>query len=124
MDASRLVAGVTQQIPDVDEQDVWRVLQRDYALADLEEFREAIRRIEVREKWRIVLACLKNGAGAAGALRGELANAEGWWREIISEAEYPNASKRWSRLQKLPEAEQQAVYDKDWRQYEAWLRRP
>jgi hypothetical protein len=112
-----------QHTPEVDESDVERILARDYAGIDLAEMREMIRVLEVREKWRIVVACLKNGAGDVAKLRGELHNASGWWREIVSEAEYPLATKRWSRIQKLSEAEQQAVYDKDWRQYEEWLRR-
>jgi hypothetical protein len=114
---------VPQHHPEVDERDVERILARDYAGAELGEMREMIRVLEVREKWRIVVACLKNGAGDVAKLRGELHNASGWWREIISEAEYPLATKRMFRMDKLSPDEQQAIYDKDWRQYEEWLRR-
>ena len=114
---------MSQHTPDVDERDVERVLVRDYAHADLDAIRKRIGEIEHREKWRVILACFKNGGGSVEKLAGELANAEGWYREIISEAEYPRATRSWSRIQELPEAEQQKIYDADWRQYEEWLKR-
>ena len=113
-----------QHHPDVDERDVERVLLRDYPTADHDAIRKRIGQIEHREKWRIVMACLKAGGGSIPVLNGHLHNAEGWYREIISEAEYPKASKRWNKLRELPEEEQQKVFDEDWRQYEVWLKRP
>ena len=70
-----------------------------------------------------VPAMLKNGGGSVEKLRGELHNASGWWREIISEAEYPEASRKWFHIEKYSPEEQQAIFDRDWRQYEEWLRR-
>jgi transposase-like protein len=45
-----------------------------------------IRDVEVREKPRVILACLKNANGNLEKLQAELANAAGYWREIIGEA--------------------------------------
>ena len=42
---------------------------------------------------------------------------------VLSEAEYPLATKRWFRLASLPEDEVRAIYEKDWRQYSEWLTR-
>ncbi len=114
---------VTQRTPDVGEPDVERILQRDYSHADLDEIRRVIRSLEVREKWRVVLACLKNAAGSVDKLRGQLEDAAGHYREILSEAEYPEATRKWNRIEKLPPGERQAIYDRDWRQYEEWLLR-
>jgi hypothetical protein len=109
--------------PDVDEEDVRRVLRRDYSHADLDELWEVIAQVEVVEKWRVMMACLKVGGGSVEKLRGELANASGWWREIISEAEYPEATKKTFRIDKFSPEEQRAIFDRDWKQYEAWLKR-
>lgn len=100
-----------------------RIVRRDYP-ADAEAgILELIATVDVREKPRVVLACLKIANGNLDRLRGELAAASGYYREILSEAEYPLATKRWSRIESLPESEVRAIYDKDWRQYSEWLAR-
>src|SRR5215470_11199077 len=100
-----------QPTPSVTEQDVERVIRRDYAPDLLDEIFALIAKVEVREKPRIVLACLKIAGGDMERLRRELANADGYYREILSDAEYPLASKRWSRIQSLPEDEVRAIFD-------------
>ena len=114
---------MTERTPEVGEQDVERILCRDYPEANLEEIWEAIRQLQVREKWRVVLARLKNAAGSVNALRKQLDEAPGYYRESIAEAENPDATRRWSRLDELPQAERQSIFDKDWRQYQQWLHR-
>ena len=114
---------MTQPTPDVDEEDVRRILRRDYSHADLTEITAMIDRLEVREKWRVVLGCLKIGGGAVEKAKAELTNASGYYREILGEAEYPEATKKWFRIEKFSPEERQAIYDRDWRQYEEWLRR-
>src|SRR5262245_32321317 len=113
-----------QPTPSVTEEDVERVVRRDYPAHFRDAIFALIAKVEVREKPRVVLACLKIAGGDMERLRGELANADGYYREILSDAEYPLASKRWSRIQSLPEAEVRAIFDKDWRQYSEWLNRP
>ena len=113
-----------QPTPEVSDADVERVVRRDYAPAHVDTVLALVAEVEVREQPRVVLACLKIAAGNLDRLRGELANASGWYREQISEAEYPLASKRWSRIYSLPEDEVRAIFDKDWKQYSAWLSRP
>ena len=113
-----------QPTPEVSDADVERVVRRDYASADVDTVLQLVAEVEVREKPRVVLACLKIAAGNLDRLRGELSHASGWYREQISEAEYPLASKRWSRIDALPEDEVLAIFEKDWKQYSAWLSRP
>jgi hypothetical protein len=114
---------VSQPTPSVTDQDVHRIVRRDYPATALEEIFALIAQVDVREKPRVILGCLKIAAGNLDRLRGELANASGWYREILSEAEYPLATKRWSRIASLPQHEVQAIFDKDWRQYCEWLER-
>jgi hypothetical protein len=112
-----------QPTPDVHQRDVERIVRRDYPDSAVDTILELIEAVTVREKPRVVLACLKVADGRIERLRQELANAEGYWREIISEAEYPLATKRWSRMRALSEEEIRAIYDADWRQYSEWLQR-
>jgi len=51
-----------QFVPQVTDADVERVLKRDVAVESQHEIGEIIKRLEVREKARVVLACLKNSA--------------------------------------------------------------
>lgn len=111
-----------QRTPQVTAQDVERIVRRDYS-PDVDEILHLIGLVDVREKERVVLACLKNANGNMKRLKNELENASGYWREIISTAEYPLTSKKWNKLQTQPESERQKVYDKDWAQYQDWLNR-
>ena len=77
----------------------------------------------MREKPRVIMACLKNADGNFGKLKGELANASGWWREIIGEAEYPNYTKKMFRIDRLSVDEKKRIIEKDKTQYLAWLHR-
>ncbi len=112
---------MTQFIPEVTEADVERVVRRDYPAETRAAIHELIRGVEVREKPRVVLACLKNARGDLAKLKGELANAGGWWREIISEAEYPNYTKKMFRIERLPVEERERIIEKDKAQYLRWL---
>ena len=113
-----------QYVPSVSESDIERIVRRDYP-SDLEAvIHEMIRSIEVREKPRVIMACLKNGNGNFEKLKGELSNASGYWREIISEAEYPNYTKKMFRIDRLSAEEQERIIEKDKAQYLAWLHRP
>jgi hypothetical protein len=114
---------VRQPTPSVTESDVERIVRRDYPANVAGDILELIATVSVREKARVVLACLKIARGDLDRLRANLSSASGYYRELLSEAEYPSATKRWSRIQSLPEDEVRAIYDKDWRQYCEWLTR-
>jgi hypothetical protein len=103
--------------------DVERVVRRDYPPDAVADILREIDATDVREKARVVLACLKVANGDRRRLHGELHNASGWYREILSEAEYPLATKRMFRMDKLSDQERSAIYQRDWNQYIAWLGR-
>ena len=112
---------MNQPTPDVSFEDVERVVARDFPAEEQEEIHALIRQVDVREKARVILACLKNSGGDIARVRNDLGNASGYWREIISSAEYPNYEKEVFRIDKLSEVEKQRLYEKDWSQYQEWL---
>jgi len=108
--------------PDVTEADVERVLQRDFPAEHLPELRELIRKTEVREKDRVVLACMKNAGGGALKLKANLNDTSGWYRELLGEAEYPFYMKKIFRIDRLSEDEKAKIIEKDKNQYLTWLK--
>ena len=112
---------MTQFIPEVTEADVERVVRREYPAEIRAAVHELIRRVEVREKPRVVLACLKNARGDLERLKRGLADAGGYWREILGEAEYPNYTKKMFRIEELPAEERERIIEKDKTQYLRWL---
>ena len=115
---------MAQYVPEeVTDADVERVIGRDYPPDKHAEIRELIRDVDVREKPRVMLACLKNGNGDFGKLKGDLTNASGWYREIISEAEYPNYTKKMFHFDSLSIEEKERIFEADKAQYLEWLSR-
>lgn len=110
-----------QFVPDVSDSDVERIIRRELPAEEQDGIREIIRQLEVREKPRVVLACLKNSGGDVEKLKYNLAEAPGYYREHIGEAEYPNYVKKVFRFDQLSEAEKSRVFEKDKNQYLAWL---
>jgi hypothetical protein len=100
--------------PDVTKADVERVLQRDFPVEHLPELRELIRKTQVREKDRVILACMKNAGGDVLKLKANLNDASGW---------YPFYMKKIFRIDLLSEDEQAKIIEKDKNQYLSWLNR-
>ena len=113
-----------QYVPSVSDADIERIVRRDYPSELHGVIHQMIGGIAVREKPRVILACLKNANGDFAKLKGDLANASGWWREIISQAEYPNYTRKMFRIDRLSAEEREHIIEKDKAQYLAWLRGP
>jgi hypothetical protein len=107
----------------VSNSDVERIIERDFPQDQREEIRALVRKLEVREKARVVLACLKNSGGNLQKLTYYLGEASGYYREHIGEAEYPNYMKKIFRIDELSESEKSTIFEKDRAQYVAWLLR-
>lgn len=112
---------VQQFIPEVDEKDVQRVVYRDFPPDQYTNVLELIEGSEVRGTPRVVLACLKVADGNMQELKAQLEDAIGYYREIICKAEYPNYTRKATRMDRLPENEQRAIIELDKSQYLAWL---
>ncbi len=112
-----------QFIPQVTQEDIERVLQRDFSAEHWREIREMIQKVRVREKDRVMLACMKVAAGDVQKLKRNLNEAAGYYREIVGEAEYPFYVKKIFRIDKLNEKEKADIVEKDKKQYLDWLNR-
>jgi len=112
-----------QPAPEVSDEDVERIVRRDYPAADVDRILALAAQVDVRERPRVVLACLKLAAGNVEKLIGHFNEAPGYYREILGDAEYPLAIKRWFHMDRLSEEECQRIYDADWTQYQAWFSR-
>jgi len=117
---------MTQPAPSVSEEDVARVIRRDFSDTDVPAAEAIVmeygRESFEREADRVRLAALKLAAGSIEALRRHINNAKCDFRDVLSAAEYPKATKVWNRIDRLSPEKRQEIYDDDWRQYENWLR--
>jgi len=82
-----------------------------------------IQKVQVREKDRVMLACMKVAALDVQKLKRNLNEAAGYYREILGEAEYPFYVKKIFRIDKLTEKEKADIVEKDKKQYLDWLNR-
>jgi hypothetical protein len=114
---------VDQFTPQVTQEDIERVLQRDFPATHWQEIREMIQQCQVREKDRVMLACMKAAGGDIQKLKRNLNESAGYYREIIGEAEYPFYVKKMFRIDKLTEKEKADIIEKDKKQYLDWLNR-
>jgi hypothetical protein len=112
-----------QPTPEVSDEDVERIVRRDFPADEVDRILALAAQVVVRERPRVVLACLKLAAGNVEKLIGHFNEASGYYREILGEAEYPLATKRWFHIERLSEEERQRIYDADWSQYQACLSR-
>ena len=112
---------MNQFTPQVSEQDIERVLRRDFPVEHQQGLREMIQSIQVIEKCRVILACMKNAGGDVQKLKGNLNEASGYYREILAEAEYPFYTKKMFRIDKLTEQQKADIIEKDKKQYLNWF---
>jgi hypothetical protein len=109
-----------QFVPNVSEEDVDRILKRDFP-AEQKELLQIIQQIQVTERSRVVLACMKNANKDIKKLKYNLQEASGYYREHIGEAESPNYIKKVFQIEKLSEDERNKIIEKDKEQYLIWL---
>jgi hypothetical protein len=105
---------MSQYIPQVTDEDIERLISRDFPPETHDEIWQLTASVTVHERLRVIAACLKNANGRIKLLRGELYNADGYWREAISEAEYPKIKK----ASRYSDAE---IHEKQKQQYLKWF---
>jgi hypothetical protein len=119
---------VLQPIPDASEVDVERIVRRDYSETQFDTVMSVLKAYEEsasgrRERPRVQLAALKLANGDVEALRTHINTAVQDFRDVLGPAEYPEYSKNIAfRIRKPPVSEEQGIIDRDWKQYEDWLR--
>lgn len=114
-----------QPTPELCEQDVIRIVNRDYpesaravVFSKLDAYGSEARH---REATRVRLAALKLANGDIDRLDTLLEEANKDYRDVLASAEYPGYMDCYHQQQ--TDAEKQAIIDSDWSQYQNWLNR-
>jgi hypothetical protein len=115
---------VRQPIPKATEDDVARIVRRDFPTEQFDSVMDVLSeygkvRYE-RECSRVRLAALKLGHGDLESLGRQIAAAKRDYRDVLAAAEYPEYM-RVSTLQELSRKEQHRIINSDWAQYRRWL---
>ncbi len=116
-----------QPIPGVTNEDVERVVRRDFPAERFDEVMAVLREYG-RESWqcgedRVRLAVLKLADGDHGKLRRHMDEAKLDYRDVLAPAEHPEYELRVCAGGAPADGEVTRIIAEDWRQYEAWLRR-
>lgn len=118
---------IVQPVPDVSRADVERIVRRDFSADRVPEVLAVLDQYGgepwQEERDRVHLAALKLAGGSIDRLRAEIGGGKIDARDLIAAAEYPAATKRWSRGARIPPERAQPIVASDWRQYHDWLTR-
>jgi hypothetical protein len=112
-----------QPIPDVTQDDVERIVRRDFPAVRVQDIIAILG--ELDNKWksaRVQLAALKLANGSLKVLKKSVAAANQDYRDVIVAAEHPGYWKA-KHHTKLSREKRQQIVDADWRRYESWLRK-
>ncbi len=118
-----------QPTPDVTSNDVERIVRRDYSETQFSSVVDVLKIYEQspsgrRELVRVQLAVLKLANGDLNALRKHIDIAAQDFRDVLGPAEYPEYSAKVAfRSRDVPATEKERIIDRDWKQYQDWLRR-
>ena len=115
-----------QPIPEVTEQDVIRVVRRDYpedASAVLQELAKYGGASWHGELPRVHLAILKLAAGDASQVAANTEIACVDYRDVLAAAEYPNYMRESPQTLARDSSLVRDIIDRDWKQYQQWLTR-
>ena len=120
---------VRQPVPNVSEDDVRRIVQRDFPPEQIDPAMSVLREYGVKkcegEHARVYLAALKLANGSLEKLKREIEAANRDFRDIIAAAEYPRYFRAASMVSMngASRREKERIIAEDWQQYECWLRR-
>jgi len=116
-----------QPVPDVSENDVVRVVRRDFSpqqfgtvMAILNEYGTEEWQ---RECHRVRLAALKLAKGNLAAVRRQIDIAKLDYRDVLAPAEYPDYMGMVPPSGKTDESDRRKIILSDWDQYQAWLKK-
>ncbi len=104
-------------IPNITKEDLNRIIDRDFPVESHAKIKAAFDKVKSKEKLRVIAACLKKSSCNADRAIYELNNADGFWREIISDAEYP-------KVKKSRNLTEQQISEKQQQQYMQWFNKP
>jgi hypothetical protein len=119
------------RIPDVTQEDVERIVRRDFPAEQFPEIIAILGGLDSRwesTRIRVRIAVLKLADGDVKALRKNVASANQDYRNVLVLAEYPEYWRAMSDVRNLPPPlsswkERQHITDADWKNYKNWLRK-
>jgi hypothetical protein len=112
-----------QPAPNVTQQDVERIIRRDFPA---ESFSEIMAILNTYDKWeadRVRLAAMKLANGHIDDLRRAIEAAKGEYRDVLCAAEYSGYATESLRQGGLSCEEEQKIIDEDWKEYQDWFLR-
>jgi hypothetical protein len=116
-----------QPAPTVSQADVEKIIKRDYPADKYDQIMSMLNTYGTedwqREPQRVRLSVLKLANGNIDELRRYIEWAKCDYRDVISPVEYPMATKKIFRMDKLTKEEIESIYKKDWEQYQKWIDR-
>lgn len=116
-----------QPVPDVSEEDVVRVVQRDFGPDQFDAVMKIVSEYGTgdreRGRHRVRLAVLKLANGNMAAVRSYIETAKCDYRDILAYAEYPEYMKTVSPSREIAEEKRERIILSDWDQYRNWLNR-
>jgi hypothetical protein len=112
---------VDQPTPDVTQDDVVRILRRDFAPSEVPQVEALLHELDPALSPRVALAVLKLSDGVLEAFRGNLDTARQDSRDVIAYAEYPAYMSKVPGNDALSSDQRNQIVRSDWEQYQAWL---
>ena len=114
-----------QPIPELSDEDIDRIIERDFAEADRDEVSELLSRFESEEQnrgtVRIRIALLKLVNGNLKKLREQITTGKCDYRDLMASAEYPRYMDHYHSG--MSEVDEQKIIESDWKQYQEWLKK-
>jgi len=118
---------MNQPTPEVNENDVIRIVQRDFPGKQFDAVISILNEYGAedyqRGVHRVRLAALKLAGGDLQALRRQIDVAKRDYRDVLALAEYPEYMQKVPPSENLAEAERERIIRADWMQYQSWLNR-
>lgn len=115
-----------QPTPTVTAEDVERLIGREFPLRKVSEIKDLLegygREDYEREPHRVQAAILKLSHGSLEELLNQVGQAKIDYRDVLSQAEYPQYSKKgYNEMAELLEEERSQIMEADWEQYRKWF---
>ena len=114
----------TDYIPQVGDDDLRRVVERDFAVDVCDSVIAMLEQYKSVEPWRVRLSILKLADGDMERVRAYVQDANDDSRDVLAWAECPRLCKVGFGGTKLTTEQRESIRKKDWEQYVAWLHRP
>lgn len=112
-----------QIIPNINDDDIKRIVSRDFPLAEFSEIEGILEEYKSESKKgrnRVYASIVKLSNGNIDSLKDYVEKAKRDYRDILSLSEFPNYSEI-AFDDELSELRKEEIIKKDWKQYQDWL---